>query len=95
MNYEYVIYTLMKERKVLTQDSDFLSQEIKMYIDTISRVESESVNDLSDSAMDIAMNLKEYRDRLEYLEARLDFIIDRIEEIDSAILTLCKGDNDV
>ena len=85
----------MKERKVLTQDSDFLSQEIKMYIDTISRVESESVNDLSDSAMDIAMNLKEYRDRLEYLEARLDFIIDRIEEIDSAILTLCKGDSDV
>ena len=85
----------MNERKVLTQDSDFLSQEIKMYIDTISRVESESVNDLSDSAMDIAMNLKEYRDRLEYLEARLDFIIDRIEEIDSAILTLCKGDSDV
>ena len=95
MSYEYVISILMKERKVLTQDSDYISQEIKMYVNTISRVESESVNDLSDYAMDVAMNLKEYRDRLEYLEARLDFILDKIKEIDSVILTLCKGDSDV
>lgn len=95
MNYEYVISILMKERKVLTQDSDYLSQEIKMYIDTISRAESESMNDLSDYAMDVAMNLKEYRDRLEYLGARLDSMIDKIKEIDSAILTLCEGDSDV
>ncbi len=95
MSYEYVISILMKERKVLTQDSDYLSQEMKMYVDTITRVESESVNDLSDFAMDVAMNLKEYRDRLEYLGARLDFMIDKIKEIDSAILTLCKGDSDV
>lgn len=95
MSYEYVISILMKERKVLTQDSDYISQEIKMYVNTISRVESESVNDLSDYAMDVAMNLKEYRDRLEYLEVRLDFILDKIKEIDSAILTLCKGDSDV
>ena len=41
------------------------------------------------------MNLKEYRDRLEYLEARLDFIIDKIKEIDSAVKTLIGGEMDV
>lgn len=95
MSYEYVISILMKERKVLTQNSDFLSQEIKMYIDTVSRVESEYVNDLSDSDMNVAMNLKEYRDRIEYLEARLDFVLDKIKEIDKAIKTLSGGEDDV
>lgn len=95
MNHEYAIYTLMKERKVLTQDSDYISQEMKIYIETISRVESESINDLSDYAMDVAMNLKEYGDRLEYFESRLDFILDKIKEIDMAIKTLSGGEGDV
>ena len=95
MSYEYVKGILLKDRKELTQESDWLSQEVKTYQNAISNAESRSVNDLSDFAMDVAMNLKEYRDRLEYLEARLDFILDKIREIDSVILTLCKGDMDV
>ena len=95
MNYEYVISILVNERKVLTQDSDFLSNEVKTCINTISTAESKSVNDLSDSAMVVAMNLKEYRDRLDYLQEKLDLIVDRIKEIDSAILKLNLGDSDV
>lgn len=95
VSYEYVKGILLKDRQELTQESDWLSQEVKTYQNAISNAESKSVNDLSDFAMDVAMNLKEYRDRLEYLEARLDFILDKIKEIDSAILTLCKGDSDV
>ena len=95
MNYEYVKGVLLKDRQELTQESDWLSQEVKTYRNAISNAESKSVNDLSDYAMDVAMNLKEYRDRLEYLEARLDFIIDKIKEIDSAVKTLIGGESDV
>ena len=86
---------LLKDRQELTRESDWLSQEVKTYRNAISNAESKSVNDLSDYAMDVAMNLKEYRDRLEYLEARLDFIIDKIKEIDSAVKTLIGGEMDV
>ena len=86
---------LLKDRQELTQESDWLSQEVKTYRNAISNAESKSVNDLSDVAMDVAMNLKEYRDRLEYLEARLDFILDKIKEIDMAIKTLSGGEGDV
>ena len=95
MSYEYVKGILLKDRQELTQESDWLSQEVKTYRNAISNAESKSVNDLSDFAMIVAMDLKEYRDRLEYLEARLDFIIDKIKEIDEAIKTLSGGDNDV
>ena len=95
MSYEYVKGILLKDRQELTQESDWLSQEVKTYQNAISNAESKSVNDLSDFAMDVAMNLKEYRDRLEYLEARLDFILDKIKEIDMAIKTLNGGENDV
>lgn len=95
MSYEYVKGILLKDRQELTQESDWLSQEVKTYQNAISNAESKSVNDLSDFAMDVAMNLKEYRDRLEYLEARLDFILDKIKEIDMAIKTLKGGEDDV
>jgi chromosome segregation ATPase len=95
VSYEYVKGILLKDRQELTQESDWLSQEVKTYRNAISNAESKSVNDLSDFAMDVAMNLKEYRDRLEYLEARLDFILDKIKEIDMAIKTLKSGEDDV
>lgn len=95
MSYEYVKGILLKDRQELTQESDWLSQEVKTYRNAISNAESKSVNDLSDFAMDVAMNLKEYRDRIEYLEARLDFILDKIKEIDKAIKTLSGGENNV
>lgn len=95
VSYEYVKGVLLKDRQELTQESDWLSQEVKTYRNAISNAESKSVNDLSDVAMDVAMNLKEYRDRLEYLEARLDFILDKIKEIDMAIKTLSGGEGDV
>lgn len=95
MSYEYVKGVLLKDRQELTQESDWISQEVKTYRNAISNAESKSVNDLSDFAMDVAMNLKEYRDRLEHLEARLDFILDKIKEIDTAIKTLSGGECDV
>lgn len=95
MSYEYVKGILLKDRQELTQESDRISQDVKTYQNAISNAESKSVNDLSDFAMDVAMNLKEYRDRLEYLEARLDFILDKIKEIDVAIKTLSGGEDNV
>lgn len=95
MSYEYVKGILLKDRQELTQESDRLSQEVKTYQNAISNAESKSVNDLSDFAMDVAMNLKEYRDRLEYLEEHLDIVVSRIREVDDAIKALSGGDNDV
>lgn len=95
MDYWYVNRILLEDRQELTQESDWLSQEVKTYRNAILNAESKSVNDLSDFAMSVAMNLKEYIDRLEYLEARLDFILDKIKEIDKAIKTLNGGENDV
>lgn len=91
--YPYVKGILLSTRKELTEESQYLSQEIKTYRNAISNAESKSVNDLSDSAMNVAMNLKEYRDRLEYLEEHLDIVISRIREVDDAIKALSGGDN--
>ena len=95
MSYEYVKGILLSTRKELTEESDYISQEVKTYRNAILNAESKSVNDLSDSAMDVAMNLKDYRDKLEYLEEHLDIVISRIREVDDAIKALSGGDNDV
>ena len=93
--YPYVKGILLSARKELTEYSQYLSQEVKTYRNAISNVELKSINDLSDSAMNIAMNLKDYRDRLEYLEEHLDIVVSRIREVDDAIKALSGGDSDV
>ena len=95
MNYEYVKKTLLGERWKLTQDSDWIAQEVKTYRNAIADAENYNVNDLSDSAMQVAMNMEYYRNKLALFESSLDETLENIREIDSAIAVLSGGDNDV